>query len=161
MLLSTTFFLLAAIFPAVSVLAQDYNIATQTIATFITIASDAATSSSSSSVVEPDLIPPFGITQGILLNDGTPRCAGLDNKPIDCDCPPDFDTFLNSVDTTVASGAAFPAGDSTEDQLQRLQTCIEVLQNIKGGPGTGIGCPVVSTNWSELQNQLTSAINGQ
>ena len=49
-------------------------------------------------------------------------------------------------------------GDSAADQLTRLQTCIVTLQNFKGGAGSGVGCPAVSTTWKELQTQLQSEV---
>ena len=71
-----------------------------------------SSSSSSSGGVSASLIPSFGITAGVSLNDGTPRCAGVDGKAIDCDCPPTLATFLAGVETDVASGADFPTGRS-------------------------------------------------
>ena len=53
---------------------------------------------------------------------------------------------------------AFPSGTSAADQLARLQTCIVTLQNFVGGPGSGVGCPIVSTTWKELQTQLQSEV---
>ena len=111
--------ILATTLPVLSVLAQCAVI--ETVTTFITITtgSPAATATSSSSmdvsssgVVNPSLIPPFGVTPGILLNDGTPRCAGNNGIPIECDCPPDYNNFLNAVETAVAGGAEFPTGQS-------------------------------------------------
>ena len=75
----------------------------------------------------------------------------------------------------MAGGEAFPSGesrlrlsqvrllitatgDSAADQLTRLQTCIVTLQNFKGGAGSGVGCPAVSTTWKELQTQLQSEV---
>ena len=92
-----------------------------------------------------------------------------------CDCPPDLGTFASAVEGFVAGGEAFPsgqslprlsqvrllitaAGDSAADQLTRLQTCIVTLQNFKGGAGSGVGCPAVSTTWKELQTQLQSEV---
>ena len=45
-------------------------------------------------------------------------------------------------------------GTSQADQLARLNTCIVALQNVVGGPGTGVGCPIVSTTWTELRASL-------
>ena len=165
MLPTTLLSLLFALLPALPASAQDCGIATATVTTFITIASGAPVATATGQPgtqqgVDPSVIPPFGVTRGVTLNDGTPRCAGIDNKPIECDCPPDFNNFLTAINSAVAGGAAFPSGTSTQDQLSRLDTCIVVLQSIKGGPGSGVGCPAVSTNWGELQNQLTSAVNG-
>ncbi|KAL2402862.1 hypothetical protein ABEF93_005457 [Exophiala dermatitidis] len=118
-------------------------------------ASSSGTSTGSSSV-DAALIPPFGITAGIKANDGTANCVGNGGKGIPCDCPPTLDTFVKAVEQTVAGGAAFPSGKSAADQLARLQTCIVTLQNFKGGAGSGVGCPAVSTTWKELQTKLQS-----
>ncbi|EHY52522.1 hypothetical protein ABEF95_014000 [Exophiala dermatitidis] len=118
-------------------------------------ASSSGTSTGSSSV-DAALIPPFGITAGIKANDGTANCVGDGGKGIPCDCPPTLDTFVKAVEQTVAGGAAFPSGNSAADQLARLQTCIVTLQNFKGGAGSGVGCPAVSTTWKELQTKLQS-----
>ena len=74
-----------------------------------------SSSSSSSGAVDASLVPDFGVTAGVSLNDGTPRCAGLNGKAIDCDCPPSLDDFVNGqfgVASAVASGAQFPSGKS-------------------------------------------------
>lgn len=90
-----------------------------------------------------------------------------------CDCPPTLSTFVGAVEIQVANGQKFPTGESdpypfdislltimigssVADQLTRLQTCIVALQNFKGGPGSGVGCPAVSTTWKELQAKLQS-----
>lgn len=104
--------------------------------------------------VDASLIPPFGITAGVKLNDGTANCAGVNNKGIPCTCPPDLGTFTASLESNVAAGAAFPTSNSVQDQLTRLNTCIVTLQNFIGGPGSGVGCPAVSTNWVQLRTTL-------
>ncbi|EXJ68166.1 uncharacterized protein A1O5_08781 [Cladophialophora psammophila CBS 110553] len=106
--------------------------------------------------VDASLIPPFGITPGIKATDGTANCVGDNGVDIPCNCPPDLNTFVSAVETSVAGGAAFPAGNSAADQLTRLQTCIVTLQNFRGGAGSGVGCPIVATTWKELQAQLQS-----
>src|SRR2546423_753579 len=50
-------------------------------------------------------------------------------------------------------------GNTAADQLTRLQTCIVTLQNFRGGAGSGVGCPIVSTTWKELQAQLLSQVH--
>jgi hypothetical protein len=66
--------------------------------------------SSSSGGVDVSLIPPYGVTPGIALNDGTPRCAGDQGKPIDCDCPPDVNQLAAATADAVAGGMSFPTG---------------------------------------------------
>lgn len=66
--------------------------------------------SSSSGNVDASLIPDYGVTPGVLLNDGTPRCAGDQGKPIDCDCPPDVDVLAAATADAVDAGADFPTG---------------------------------------------------
>jgi len=120
--------------------------------------SSVGSSGASSGSVDASLIPPFGITAGIKATDGTVNCVGDGGKDIQCDCPPDLNTFVGAVDQFVASGLAFPSGDSAADQLTRLQTCIVTLQNFRGGAGSGVGCPAVSTTWNELQAKLQSEV---
>ncbi|RMZ75917.1 hypothetical protein DV738_g5231, partial [Chaetothyriales sp. CBS 135597] len=110
------------------------------------------------SFLDVSLIPPYGITPNISLNDGTPRCAGVEGKAIPCDCPPDPALFVTSLTSLVNSGQEFPEGNSASDQLTRLQACIVTLQNIYGGPGSGVGCPAVSTTWVALQKELQSQL---
>ncbi|KIW32050.1 uncharacterized protein PV07_03625 [Cladophialophora immunda] len=106
--------------------------------------------------VDTSLIPPFGITPGVKATDGTANCVGDNGVDIPCNCPPDLNTFTSALETSVASGMAFPSGNSAQDQLTRLQTCIVTLQNFRGGAGSGVGCPIVATTWKELQAQLQS-----
>ncbi|RMD39816.1 hypothetical protein DV735_g5330, partial [Chaetothyriales sp. CBS 134920] len=123
----------------------------------------AATSSSGfpqeGSFLNVALIPPYGIEANVSLGDGTPRCAGLDGKAIPCDCPPDPALFVSSLTQLVSSGQQqFPEGNTPSEQLTRLQSCIVTLQNIYGGPGSGVGCPAVSTTWSALLQQIQSQL---
>jgi len=115
-------------------------------------------SSAGSSSVDASLIPPFGITAGVKASDGTANCAGDNNVDIPCTCPPALDTFVTDVEKFVAGGLSFPSGTSAQDQLTRLQTCIVTLQNFVGGAGSGVGCPIVSTTWKELQAQLEAEV---
>jgi len=117
-----------------------------------------SSSSSGSSSVDASLIPPFGITAGVKASDGTANCAGDNNVDIPCTCPPALDTFVTDVEKFVAGGLSFPSGTSAQDQLTRLQTCIVTLQNFVGGAGSGVGCPIVSTTWKELQAQLEAEV---
>ncbi|RMZ84798.1 hypothetical protein DV737_g912, partial [Chaetothyriales sp. CBS 132003] len=132
------------------------QVQTLTLTSFITVT---VSGSLLASTLDVGLIPPYGIQANVSLNDGTPRCAGLDGKAIPCDCPPDPSLFVSSLNQLVASGQQqFPEGNTVEEQLTRLQTCIVTLQNIFGGPGSGVGCPAVSTNWTLLQSQLNSQL---
>jgi len=145
--------------------------------TFITVTSaapPAATTTSSSSAgagaasgggsgsdtatVDGSSCPAFGITAGVKASDGTANCAGDNGVDIPCDCPPDLNTFTSFLGEVVSGGAQFPSGTSAADQLTRLQTCLVALQNFRGGQGSGVGCPIVSTTWKELQAQLQSEV---
>jgi hypothetical protein len=66
--------------------------------------------STSSGAIDVSLIPPYGVTPGVKLNDGTPRCAGDQGKPIDCDCPPDVNLLAGAIEAQVALGRSFPNG---------------------------------------------------
>ncbi|KIW67920.1 hypothetical protein PV04_03899 [Phialophora macrospora] len=109
-----------------------------------------------SGAVQASLIPPYGITPGVKANDGTANCVGDNGKAIPCTCPPPVNNLVTAVQAQVAGGASFPTGNSAADQLARLNTCIVALQNVNGGPGSGVGCPIVSTTWTELRTQLQS-----
>ncbi|KAK5557042.1 hypothetical protein LTR46_004853 [Exophiala xenobiotica] len=145
--------------------------------TFITVTSaapPAATTTSSSSAgagaasgggsgsdtatVDGSSCPAFGITAGVKASDGTANCAGDNGVDIPCNCPPDLNTFTSFLGEVVSGGAQFPSGTSAADQLTRLQTCLVALQNFRGGQGSGVGCPIVSTMWKELQAQLQSEV---
>ncbi|KAH0844813.1 hypothetical protein FOPE_09921 [Fonsecaea pedrosoi] len=115
-----------------------------------------ASGGGNSGSVNTSLIPPFGITPGVKATDGTANCVGDNGVNIPCNCPPDLNTFASAVEDSVAAGMAFPSGNSAQDQLTRLQTCIITLQNFRGGAGSGVGCPLVATTWKELQTQLQS-----
>ncbi|KAI1615737.1 hypothetical protein EDD36DRAFT_451511 [Exophiala viscosa] len=119
-------------------------------------ASSAATSSGGVASIDGSSCPAFGITAGVKATDGTANCVGDNGVDIPCDCPPNLNTFTSFLGTVVASGDQFPSGTSAADQLTRLQTCLVALQNFQGGLGSGVGCPIVSTNWKELQTQLQS-----
>ncbi|OAP60690.1 hypothetical protein AYL99_05692 [Fonsecaea erecta] len=121
-------------------------------------ASTGGNSGGNSGSVDTSLIPPFGITPGVKATDGTANCVGDNKVDIPCNCPPDLGTFTSALETSVAAGMAFPSGNSAQDQLTRLQTCIVTLQNFRGGAGSGVGCPIVATTWKELQAQLQSEV---
>ncbi|KAL1700930.1 hypothetical protein EV121DRAFT_294750 [Schizophyllum commune] len=115
--------------------------------------------------IDPALVPDFGIQAGTNPT-GTGDCdgvAGADGKPvkIPCQCPPDKDTFIQSLSTNVAAGfavnnpdvkiGAFPTGDSAEDQIARIQASLVTLQNLDG---PGKGCPAASTTLLAQQKAL-------
>ncbi|KAL1756079.1 hypothetical protein FB107DRAFT_212147 [Schizophyllum commune] len=114
--------------------------------------------------VDPSLVPDFGVTAGTNPT-GTGDCdgiAGADGNPvkIPCDCPPDKDTFLKSLNANVAAGKAvnnpsvavtFPEDDSTESQLARIQASLLTLQNLNG---PGKGCPAASTTLLAQQKAI-------
>uniref|UniRef100_D8PZ99 Uncharacterized protein n=1 Tax=Schizophyllum commune (strain H4-8 / FGSC 9210) TaxID=578458 RepID=D8PZ99_SCHCM len=130
-------------------------------------AAPAASSSASgtSANIDPALVPDFGIQAGTNPT-GTGDCdgvAGADGKPvkIPCQCPPDKDTFIQSLSANVAAGfavnnpdvkiGAFPTGDSAEDQIARIQASLVTLQNLDG---PGKGCPAASTTLLAQQKAL-------
>ncbi|KAJ9601933.1 hypothetical protein H2200_013492 [Cladophialophora chaetospira] len=107
-----------------------------------------------SGAVDASLIPPYGITPGVKSSDGTANCAGDNGKNIPCTCPPPVNNLVTAIEAQVANGLAFPSGTSQANQLTRLNTAIIALQNVNGGPGSGVGCPIVSTTWTELRASL-------
>ncbi|TRM56943.1 hypothetical protein BD626DRAFT_635277 [Schizophyllum amplum] len=117
--------------------------------------SSTAAGSSTSTTVDPALVPDLGLQAG-LNPTGTGDCdgvAGANGQPIKipCQCPPDQDTFIQSLTANVAAGVAvnnpdvavtFPTGDTPEDQVGRIQASLVTLQNLEG---PGKGCPAAST----------------
>ncbi|PCH36640.1 hypothetical protein WOLCODRAFT_167044 [Wolfiporia cocos MD-104 SS10] len=114
--------------------------------------------------VNANLVPQFGIIAGV--KDGnTGSCQGVDGtngQPIliPCQCPPDRDTFLDSLNANVAADHAihnpsvavsFPTDSSTASQLTRLNAALVTLQNING---SGVGCPAAATTWLALEKQI-------
>ena len=63
---------------------------------------------------------------------------------------------VSSLRRDVLCWLILSTGTSAADQLARLNTAIVALQNVNGGPGSGVGCPIVSTTWTELRTQLAS-----
>jgi len=114
--------------------------------------------------VDPSLVPDFGVSPGVNPS-GTGNCDGI-NGPngapilIPCSCPPDRQTFINSLNANVASendvnnpaiAAPFPTDSSVGSQIVRLQTSISTLQNLNG---PGVGCPAASTTFSAQLSAL-------
>ncbi|KAK0449430.1 hypothetical protein EV421DRAFT_1704819 [Armillaria borealis] len=114
--------------------------------------------------VNSALIPEFGLDAGINPT-GTGDCDGItgaNGSPvlIPCVCPPDRDTFIQSLNANVNAGfvvnnpsvqVSFPEDDSQASQLTRIQTAIVTLQNING---TGKGCPAASTTFVAQQKAI-------
>ncbi|KAG7444203.1 uncharacterized protein BT62DRAFT_934381 [Guyanagaster necrorhizus] len=114
--------------------------------------------------VNSDLIPEFGLEAGINPT-GTGDCDGItgaNGSPIliPCVCPPERDTFIQSLNANVNAGfvinnpsvqVSFPEDDSQASQLARIQTALVTLQNING---TGKGCPAASTTFVAQQKAI-------
>ncbi|KAK0503683.1 hypothetical protein EDD18DRAFT_1062241 [Armillaria luteobubalina] len=114
--------------------------------------------------VNSALIPEFGLEAGINPT-GTGDCDGItgaNGSPvlIPCVCPPDRDTFIQSLNANVNAGFAvnnpsvqvsFPEDDSQASQLARIQTALVTLQNLNG---TGKGCPAASTTFVAQQKAI-------
>ncbi|KAG9311436.1 hypothetical protein JVU11DRAFT_8549 [Chiua virens] len=115
--------------------------------------------------VDPSLVPSFGWQAGV-NPDGTGNCDGAVNgtngKPIlvPCQCPPNSTFFLSALNTNVAAGfvttnptvkLTFPADNSTDSQLARLNAASVTLQNLEG-PGTG--CPISSTTFTAQRKAI-------
>ncbi|KAK0185727.1 hypothetical protein F5146DRAFT_1071250 [Armillaria mellea] len=111
--------------------------------------------------VNPALIPEFGVQAGV---NPTPTgdCDGItgpNGSPIliPCTCPPDRNTFIQSLNANVNAGFAvnnpsvlvsFPEDNSQASQLARIQTALVTLQNLNG---PGVGCPAASTTFLAQQ----------
>jgi hypothetical protein len=105
--------------------------------------------------VDPALVPDFGHQAG-LNPTGTGDCDGITNAAgqvvkVPCSCPPDRDTFIQSLSANVAAGHAvnnptvvvsFPTDDSNASKAARIQASLVTLQNLNG---PGKGCPAAST----------------
>ncbi|KAG6830011.1 hypothetical protein H0H87_009536 [Tephrocybe sp. NHM501043] len=114
--------------------------------------------------VDPALVPEFGLAAG-LNPTGTGDCDGITNAAgqvvkIPCSCPPDRETFLQSLNANVNAGKAvnnpsiavtFPTDNSKESQLVRIQASLVTLQNLNG---PGVGCPAASTTLVAQQQAI-------
>jgi hypothetical protein len=117
--------------------------------------------------VDPSLVPEFGVEPGVNPT-GTGNCDGIKNAQgqvikIPCSCPPDRNSFIESLNANVAAGHVvnnpsvplkFPEDDSKASNITRIQAAIVTLQNLNG---PGRGCPAASTTFSA---QLQAAQNG-
>lgn len=115
----------------------------------------------SSGGVDPALVPQFGHAAG-LDPTGTGNCAGVTNSAgavieVPCSCPPDRNSFIQSLNANVAAGHAvnnptiavsFPTDNSQASQLARIDAAIVTLQNLNG---PGVGCPAASTTFVAQQ----------
>ncbi|KAF5314949.1 hypothetical protein D9619_007392 [Psilocybe cf. subviscida] len=118
--------------------------------------------------VDPNLVPQFGLAAG-LNPTGTGDCDGIPNAQgvpikIPCSCPPDRNSFIQSLNANVAAGHAvnnpgiqvsFPTDNSKASQLARINAAIVTLQNLRG---PGVGCPAASTTFTA---QAQAIQNGQ
>jgi len=106
--------------------------------------------------VDPNLVPQFGISPGVAPT-GTGNCAGFNNIPIPCSCPPDRGFFIDQLNRNVAAGQAvnnpavkipggFPTSQSRADKLARLNVATITLQNLFG---PGKGCPQAATTFGQ------------
>ncbi|EAU86093.1 hypothetical protein E4U52_001234 [Claviceps spartinae] len=107
--------------------------------------------------VDPTLVPEFGHPAG-LNPTGTGDCDGITNAAgqvvkIPCFCPPDRNEFLQALNANVNAGRAvnnpsvavsFPTDSSKASQLERMQTALVTLQNMRG---PGVGCPAAATTF--------------
>jgi len=117
--------------------------------------------------VDPALVPQFGHAAG-LDPTGTGNCAGVTNSAgvvieVPCSCPPDRDSFIQSLNANVNAGHAvnnpsisvsFPTDSSKASQLARINTAIVTLQNLRG---PGVGCPAASTTFVAQQAAIESS----
>jgi hypothetical protein len=121
----------------------------------------------SSGGVDPALVPDFGHAAGINPT-GTGDCDGVTNAAgavikVPCSCPPDRNSFIQSLDANVAAGHAvnnpsvpvsFPTDNSKASQLARMSAAIVTLQNLRG---PGAGCPAASTTFVAQQAAIQNS----
>ncbi|KAJ7043663.1 hypothetical protein C8F04DRAFT_1207499 [Mycena alexandri] len=118
--------------------------------------------------VDPNLVPQFGIVAGTNPT-GTGDCDGVNGIKIPCTCPPDRNSFIQSLSADVAAGhnvnnptvlSPFPTDGSTASQITRIQTSITALQNLFG---PGVGCPASATTFlaqiAALQNAPAGGVD--
>lgn len=111
-------------------------------------------------VIDLALIPSFGIEAGIPSTTQPGSCQGAGNVNIPCQCPPAWDEFIERLAQFVSVGNAFgvpvtfPTDDSIQSQLDRIDACIDALQNVDG-TALGEGCPIAAApNFSAIRANL-------
>jgi len=115
--------------------------------------------------VDPALVPDFGHAAGVNPT-GTGDCDGAVNgangQPVKvpCTCPPDKNSFIQSLNANVNAGHAvnnpsvavtFPTGQDNASKIARIQASLVTLQNLNG---PGKGCPAASTTFVAQQAAL-------
>jgi len=120
--------------------------------------------------VDPNLVPQFGWEANVNPT-GTGDCDGAvlgsNGQPIKvpCACPPDRDSFIQSLNANVNAGHAvnnpsvavsFPTDGSQQSQSARIETALVTLQNLHG---PGQGCPAASTTFVAQQNAIAAGGN--
>jgi hypothetical protein len=121
-------------------------------------------------MVDPILVPAFGIVPGIPSTTQLGSCQGANGIDIPCPCPPDRDAFIQRLEQFNAVGRAFdvPLNFSTDlsdmtlaTQLGRVDACIITLQNFDNTV-PGAGCPAASApNFIALQGAILQEIQAQ
>jgi hypothetical protein len=111
-------------------------------------------------MINPALVPPFGIEAGIPSGTQQGSCQGANNVNIPCECPPAWDEFIERLEQFVSAGNAFgipvtfPTDASIESQLSRIDACIDTLQSVDDA-ALGEGCPIAAApNFSAIQASL-------
>jgi len=117
--------------------------------------------------VDPAKVPEFGHAAG-LNPTGTGNCDGVKDPAgavieVPCSCPPDRDSFIQSLNANVAAGHAtnnpsiavsFPTDESKASQLARINAALVTLQNLRG---PGVGCPAASTTFVAQQAAIQNS----
>ncbi|KAF8817141.1 hypothetical protein BYT27DRAFT_6946210 [Phlegmacium glaucopus] len=117
--------------------------------------------------VDPALVPEFDHAAGINPT-GTGDCDGVTDPSgnvikIPCSCPPDRNSFIQSLNDNVNAGHAvnnpsisvsFPTDDSKASKLARVNAALVTLQNLRG---PGAGCPASSTTFVAQQAAIQNS----
>jgi len=120
--------------------------------------------------VNPTLVPQFGHAAG-LNPTGTGNCGGVTNAAgvvieVPCSCPPDRNSFIQSLNANVNAGHAVnnpsiavsfpndPNDQSKASQLARIDAALLTLQNLRG---PGVGCPAASTTFVAQQAAILNS----
>jgi hypothetical protein len=118
------------------------------------------TPQSATAMINPALVPLFGIEANIYSTTQPGSCVGFNNINIPCTCPPPRDEFIDRLQQFVSAGTAFgipiafPTDDSIQSQLDRIDACIDTLQSFDNTT-PGEGCPIAAApNFSATQASL-------